>query len=207
MTIAQNLSEIKDRICRACEDAERDPADVTVIAVTKTRTVDQIKETIDAGIIHFGENRVKEALEKWPDLKGDHVTLHLIGPLQTNKVKQAKEIFDVLHTLDRSTLLDEMQKQGWVPPSFVQVNTGEEEQKSGLMPLELRGFMTGLASKPKGLMCIPPVNDNPSHHFAFLARLARKYELPSLSMGMSDDYEAAIRCGATHIRIGSALFA
>lgn len=202
----QRFTEINERIRRACDDAGRDPHNVTLIAVTKTRNVDQIREAMDLGITHFGENRVQEALEKWPAVKGDN-TLHLIGPLQSNKVKQASQIFDILHTMDRVSLWEEMHKERWTPPFFVQVNTGEEPQKSGVLPSELETLLHAIDSTHLcGLMCIPPVDDSASPHFAFLNRLAKQHGLPQLSMGMSNDFEAAIRCGATHIRIGSLLF-
>lgn len=202
----QRLADITDRITRACDDAGRDPTSVTLIAVSKNRDADALKEALDLGLRHFGENRVQEAAEKWPDLKTDSLTLHLIGPLQTNKVKQAAGIFDVLHTLDRASLADELLRTGWTPPCFVQVNTGEEEQKSGLAPDALAGFLAETTLKPQGLMCIPPVDAPAALHFALLATLAKRAGLPQLSMGMSDDFESAIRCGATHIRVGSALF-
>ncbi len=202
----QRLADITDRITRACDDVRRDPSGVTLIAVSKNRDADTIKRALDLGLSHFGENRVQEAIEKWPALKSSGVSLHLIGPLQTNKVKQASAIFDVLHTLDRPALVEELVRTGWAPPCFVQVNTGEEEQKSGLAPDELAAFLKDCPLKPQGLMCIPPVDAPAALHFALLATLAKRHFLTSLSMGMSDDFESAIRCGATHIRVGSALF-
>lgn len=202
----QRLADIHDRIERACDEVERDPSAVTLIAVTKYTTTDKIKEALDLGLRHYGENRVQDAMEKWLELKAKDVTLHMIGPLQSNKVKQAASLFDALHTLDRASLAQEMIKAQWTPSCFIQVNTGEEEQKSGVAPRDLEALLKDLPHQPHGLMCIPPQDDVPSLHFALLATLARRHGLSHLSMGMSADFEAAIRCGATHIRLGSALF-
>jgi pyridoxal phosphate enzyme (YggS family) len=204
--VKQRLSDINEKIKRACEDAKRDPSSVTLIAVTKYTSVDKIKQALDLGLRHFGENRVQDACERWPALKAKGVTLHMIGPLQSNKVKQSASLFDVLHTLDRVSLAEDMLRADWTPPCFVQVNTGEEAQKSGVSPQDLDALLRELPFAPQGLMCIPPQNDPPSLHFALLATLAGRHGLTQLSMGMTADFEAAIRCGATHIRLGSALF-
>ena len=202
----QRLADISDKIARACESVKRDPFSVTLIAVTKYVQEDAIKQALDLGLRHFGGNRVQHAAAKWPALKQDDVVLHMIGKLQSNKMKQAAQIFDVLHTLDRLSLAEEMQRLNWVPPCFVQVNTGEEDQKSGVRPQDLEALLEDLPIKPQGLMCIPSVDEPPALHFALLATLARRHGLPQLSMGMSADFESALRCGATHIRLGSVLF-
>lgn len=200
------LDTIHDRIRRACDAASRDPAEVTLVAVSKTQRPDAIKAAMDLGLTHFGENRVQEAQEKWPGLLQSGVKLHMIGPLQTNKVKQASALFDTLHTLDRPTLAAAMTAANWHPPCFVQVNIGEEPQKSGVAPADLAAFLQTLSFPIQGLMCIPPYGDMPVPHFTLLKNLAVRHGLSRLSMGMSGDFEAAIRCGATHIRVGSALF-
>ncbi len=202
----QRLKDISDRIENACAFAGRDPDDVTMIAVTKNRNIDQIKQLIDCGVTHFGENRVQEASEKWDALKSDDQTLHMIGALQSNKVKQASALFDVLHTLDRPSLLKEMIKENWHPSCFIQVNTGHEDQKSGITPHDLEVFIASIPFDINGLMCIPPQDEPASLHFALLNNLARHHKAHALSMGMSNDFEAAIKCGATHIRLGRILF-
>lgn len=191
-------------------------AQPTVIAVSKTHSAERIIPLLEAGQRHFGENRVQEAAAKWPGLRALYpdIALHLIGPLQTNKVKAAVELFDCIHSLDRPSLAkalaSEFGKQGRSLPLFIQVNTGEEEQKAGIAPLELAGFYRwcteALHLPVTGLMCIPPVDEDPEPHFTWLAEQASKLGLPHLSMGMSGDFEMAIRHGATHVRIGSALF-
>ncbi|MDX5360435.1 MAG: YggS family pyridoxal phosphate-dependent enzyme [Alphaproteobacteria bacterium] len=211
------LAGIRDRIAAAARDAGRDPAEVTLVAVSKTHGPDRIAPLIAAGQRTFGENRVQEAAAKWPDLKAANpdVELHLIGPLQTNKVKDALALFDVIETLDRPklafALADGIAKAGVKAPRlFVQVNTGEEPQKAGVAPSDLGGFLrtvreeAGLAVD--GLMCIPPVDEEPALHFGLLTNLARDHGLKVLSMGMSADYEVAVRLGATHVRVGTALF-
>lgn len=205
-TIASNLAAVRARI----------PQGVTLIAVSKTHEVNAIREAIAAGQRVFGENRVQEAATKFPALKAETpaLELHLIGPLQSNKARDAIALFDAIHTLDREslaqTLAVEIKRAGRSPKLFVQVNTGEEPQKSGLPPKETLAFITrcrdefGLAIT--GLMCLPPADEEPSPHFALLLKLARTAGLPHLSMGMSNDWQAAIALGATHVRIGSAIF-
>jgi hypothetical protein len=212
---AQNLSAILARI-EAARKAALAPAPATaLIAVTKTHGPERIRPLLDAGHRVFGENRVQEALGKWPALKAEFsdIELHLIGPLQTNKVREAVGLFDAIHTLDRPRLADALKKEiehtGRGPTLFVQVNTGEEPQKAGVAPggapaLIARARELGLPVR--GLMCIPPVDAVVAPHFALLAKIARAHGLPLLSMGMSADFEIAIRFGATHVRVGSALF-
>jgi pyridoxal phosphate enzyme (YggS family) len=191
-----------------------DQRPVTLIAVTKTVSADRIAPVIAAGHCDFGENRVQEAEGKWPALRTADTRLHLIGPLQTNKVAEAVALFDVIHTVDRPKLAEklaaEMQKQQRFPSCFVQVNTGLEPQKAGVLPAEADAFIARCRDDWKlslvGLMCIPPVAEEPSPHFAFLREIARRNRLTGLSMGMSSDYEIAITLGATHVRVGSAIF-
>ena len=213
---ADRLGEITDRIGRAARDAGRVAGDVALIAVTKTYGAEAILPVIAAGQRIFGENRVQEAKAKWPPLREAHpgIELHLIGPLQSNKVRDAVALFDAIHTVDRlkiaAALAEEMAAQGRRPRLFIQVNTGEETQKAGAAPREAEGLLNAcqdrLGLTIDGLMCIPPFEEPPEPHFELLAQLARDLGLPSLSMGMSADFEAAIRCGATHVRVGSALF-
>ena len=186
---------------------------VILIAVAKTHGPERMIPLLKAGHRHFGENRVQEAQEKWPALKAQYpdIVLHLIGPLQTNKVKEAVALFDVLHTLDRPKLADslanEMEKTHRRLPCLVQVNTGEEPQKAGISPQETADFLTQCHHLPvRGLMCIPPATDNPAPHFGLLQQLAKKHGLPDLSMGMSSDFEMAVSLGATYVRVGSAIF-
>ena len=216
ITAAERLAEVRANIAAAARAAGRDPAEVTLIAVSKTFPAAAIEPVIAAGQRHFGENRVQEAREKWPALKERHpdVTLHLIGPLQTNKVKYAVRLFDVIHTVDRpklaAALAREMEKRGRNLPVFVQVNTGEEPQKAGVPPGEADAFIEACRDEYGlnviGLMCIPPVDEEPALHFALLEKIARRNGLAKLSMGMSRDYETAIAFGATHVRVGSAIF-
>lgn len=191
-------------------------ADVTLIAVSKQQPLEKVQAVLDAGQRVFGENRVQDAQERWLPLKAQYpdVVLHLIGSLQTNKVKDAVALFDVIHTVDReklaTELASEMKKQNRPLPCFIQVNTGEEEQKGGVLPQDLEKLFE-FATKQAGLniiglMCIPPENELPDMHFALLHKMAKKLELSGLSMGMSSDFDIAIRYGATHIRVGSALF-
>ncbi len=213
---AAALLEVKARIAAAATEAGRDPLAVTLIAVTKTYGAAHILPTISAGHRDFGENRVQEAEGKWPELKASHpdLALHLIGPLQTNKARDAVALFDAIHTLDRPklahVLADEFQRAGRALRLFVQVNTGEEPQKAGVPPREAAAFVaqcrTEFGLTVAGLMCIPPVDEEPALHFALLAKLARENGLQQLSMGMSGDYEQAVRFGATHVRVGSAIF-
>ncbi len=213
---AARLIEIQDRIAKAARAAGRDPRSVHLIAVSKTFDAEAIKPVLDVGHRLFGENRVQEAKAKWPGLRAHYpdVELHLIGPLQSNKTKEAVELFDAIHTLDRpkiaKAIADEMQRQGKRLKLFVEVNTGEEPQKAGIMPAEAGAFVAhcrnDLGLDITGLMCIPPVEEEPAVHFAFLSKLARECGLAELSMGMSSDFEAAVELGATYVRVGSAIF-
>lgn len=210
------LTDVTARIATAAREAGRDPASVTLIAVTKTFSAADIFPVLAAGHRHFGENRVQEAKGKWPELRRTypHVALHLIGPLQSNKAKEAVELFDAIHSIDRPKIAEavaaEMKKQGRTLELFVQVNTGEEPQKAGIMPRETAAFVALCRGELKlpitGLMCIPPVDDEPAVHFAFLLKLARELNLVRLSMGMSSDFETAVELGATDVRVGSAIF-
>lgn len=210
------LETVRNRIAAAAREAGREPASVSLIAVSKTFEAEAIEPVIAAGQRLFGENRVQEAKAKWPALKARYpdIELHLIGPLQSNKAREAVELFDVIHTVDRPkiavALAAEMQKLGRTPRLFVQVNTGEEPQKAGILPKDASQFVAYLRTELKliidGLMCIPPVEEPPAVHFAFLAKLAREVGVSALSMGMSADYETAINLGATHVRVGSAIF-
>lgn len=214
--IETNLKQIRVRIDAAASAAQRDPADVTLVAVAKTYGPDAVEAALAAGQRVFGENRVQEAQGKYPPFKARHpdLDLHLIGPLQTNKVKEAVALFDAIHTLDRpklaATLASEIARTGKRPALFVQVNTGAEPQKAGIMPDSADAFIAACREVHgltiAGLMCIPPVADPPAPHFAFLAEMAKRNGLAHLSMGMSGDYETAIALGATHIRVGSAIF-
>lgn len=213
---ADRLAEVKAKIAQAARDAGRDPADITLVAVSKTHGADRVRELLQAGHRVFGENRVQEAQEKFPALKAEYpdLQLHLIGPLQTNKAREAVALFDVIQSVDRdrlaATLAKEMARAGKRPECFVQVNTGEEAQKAGVLPADLDAFIATCRETHKlpvvGLMCIPPVDDEPALHFALLAKMAARHDLAKLSMGMSADYETAVRLGATHVRVGSALF-
>lgn len=208
-----NLSEVKNEIAKTAADCGRKPA--VLVAVSKTHGVDKILPLIEAGQRVFGENRVQEAMEKFPSLKEKYpdLKLHLIGPLQTNKAKEAVELFDVIETIDRVELAEklakEMKKQDKNIPCFIQVNTGEEPQKAGIVPRETFSLLEKcreLRLNIIGLMCIPPVDDEPAPHFAFLKKLAKQAGMSELSMGMSADYPIAIQQGATYVRVGSALF-
>lgn len=215
-TVAANLADVRARMARAARIANRDPAGVTLVAVAKTHGADHVRAAIAAGHLAFGENRVQEAKAKYPALKAEHPTLdlHLIGPLQTNKAREAIALFDAIHTLDRDSLAEtlgiEMKRAGRTPKLFIQVNTGEEPQKAGVPPAEALAFIErcrAVHGLPiAGLMCIPPADEQPAPHFALLQKLAREAALAELSMGMSGDYEAAIMLGATHVRIGTAIF-
>jgi len=209
------LTDITTRIEQAARDADRDPSGITLIAVSKVQPNARVAAVLDEGHRAFGENRVQEAAGKWPDFleSYDGIDLHLIGPLQSNKTRQAFELFDAIHTLDRPKLAKTFarlaQEMGQCPPLFVQVNTGEEPQKAGIAPDDTDAFLKdckALDLPVQGLMCIPPVDETPSLHFALLRKLADRNGLSGLSMGMSDDFEQAIAFGATHIRVGSALF-
>ena len=187
-----------------------------MVAVSKTHAADRVRELLDAGQRVFGENRVQEAEEKFPALKAGYpdLKLHLIGPLQTNKAREAVALFDVIESVDRerlaATLAKEMARGGRRPDCYIQVNTGEEPQKAGVLPAEVDGFVAACRDTHKlpimGLMCIPPVDEEPAPHFALLAKMAARNGLATISMGMSADYETAIRLGATHVRVGTALF-
>ncbi len=210
------LARVEGEIMRACEDARRDPASVTLIAVSKTFGADAISPVIAAGQQVFGENRVQEAKAKWPALIEAHpaIRLHLIGPLQSNKAKEAVALFDAIHSVDRASICEalakEIKSQNRNPQLFVQINTGEEPQKAGIAPSDADAFIARCRETHglmiSGLMCIPPVNDPPAPHFALTAKIAARNGLPNLSMGMSADYAVAIQMGATHVRVGSAIF-
>jgi pyridoxal phosphate enzyme (YggS family) len=215
VTASENLGTIVARIDAARKAALAPAPSTTLIAVSKTHSAAQIRPLLDAGHRVFGENRVQEAQVKWPALKAEYpdIELHLIGPLQSNKTREAVALFDTIHTLDRPKLADslkaEIARSGRAPTLFVQVNTGEEEQKAGVAPKDAPALIATArdAGLPlKGLMCIPPVDVEPSPHFALLSKMAKEHDLPLLSMGMSADFETAIRFGATHVRVGSALF-
>ena len=212
---AQRREEILRRIARAAELARRDPADVQLIAVSKGRSPQQIEELIEAGQRDFGENRVQEALTKWPPLAARYgdLRLHGIGRLQSNKAAEAVKLFDTIHSLDRASLLDalvkEAEKATRFPSVYVQVNIGEEEQKGGCSIDEIGSLIAAVRSSPlplAGLMAIPPLDVEPSPYFALLAKLGRRHDVTGLSIGMSGDFEAAIMLGATAVRIGTALF-
>ena len=213
---AANLSDILARIAAARKKAVAPAPSTTLIAVTKTHEADAIRPVLDAGHRVFGENRVQEAMGKWPALRAAYrdIELHLIGPLQSNKTREAVEAFDAIHSLDRPKLAHalkaELEKSNKSPTLFIQVNTGEEPQKAGIAPQDTAAFIAlcrdELRLPVKGLMCIPPNNENPAPHFALLQKLARENGLPLLSMGMSGDFESDIKFGATHVRVGSAIF-
>lgn len=215
-TPALRLATVRERIAASAGEAGRAASAVTLIAVSKTFEADAIQPVIDTGQRVFGENRVQEAQRKWPPLRSRHpdIELHLIGPLQSNKAKEAVALFDCIHTIDRpkiaAAVAAEMKAQDRAPRLFVQVNTGEEAQKAGIAPAAAVDFVAHCRRDLKlaiaGLMCIPPVDDMAAVHFAFLAKLAQEAGVDSLSMGMSADYEAAISLGATHVRVGSAIF-
>lgn len=213
---AERLKAVAESIARTARGEGRDPASVTLIAVSKTFDAEAIEPVLAAGQRVFGENRVQEAKTKWPALKERYpdVELHLIGPLQSNKAHDAVMLFDVIHSLDRPSLAEalkrEIDKTGRRPRLFVQVNTGEEAQKSGVTPGEVDAFIAQCRDvwnlPVAGLMCIPPADEPPSPHFALLAKIAARNGLPGLSMGMSADFEQAVMLGATHVRVGSAIF-
>ena len=213
---AERLKAVADSIARTAREEGRDPASVTLIAVSKTFPVEAVEPVLAAGHRVFGENRVQEAKAKWPALRErcPDVELHLIGPLQSNKARDAVTLFDVIHSLDRPSLAEalvrEMERTGRRPRLFVQVNTGEEPQKAGVAPAEADAFIAQCRETWKlpvvGLMCIPPVDEPPSPHFALLAKIAARNGLSCLSMGMSADFEQAVMLGATHVRVGSAIF-
>jgi hypothetical protein len=212
---ATRLADVRANIARMCKPARREAASVTLIAVSKTHDAGAIQPLLDAGQRVFGENRVQEAQGKWPALKAAHpdIELHLIGQLQSNKAEEAVALFDVIHSLDRPSLLTAlakaMDKTGRRVPCFVQVNIGDEAQKGGCPIAELPAFLEAVraAEVPlAGLMCIPPADTEAAPFFALLAKLAADHRMAGLSMGMSGDYEAAVMLGATHVRVGTALF-
>lgn len=210
-----SLPDITTRIADACARADRSPAEITLIAVSKVQPDARVEAVLDAGHRVFGENRVQEAQGKWPAWKERYagVELHLLGPLQSNKARPAMELFDVIHSVDREKLArriaDMAQEIGTCPDLFLQINSGEEDQKAGVLPADADAFIRTVRAMDvpvKGLMCIPPVDETPSLHFSLLAKIAARNGLTGLSMGMSADFEQAIAFGATHIRVGSAIF-
>jgi len=210
------LDHVRAEIARACRDARRDVASVTLVAVSKTFAAEAIEPVIAAGQRVFGENRVQEAKGKWPPLLERHagIQLHLIGPLQSNKAKEAVALFDAIHSVDRPSLCDalakEIAKQGRQPTLFVEINTGAEPQKAGVLPQDADAFLAACRDSygltVSGLMCIPPADEAPGPHFALTAKIAKRNGLTLLSMGMSADFATAITLGATHVRVGSAIF-
>lgn len=214
--VHEGLKKVLNGVVQAAQAAGRDPAGVTLIAVSKTFDAPEIVPVIEAGQRVFGENRVQEAKGKWPALKmrWPDVELHLIGPLQSNKAAEAVQLFDAIHTVDRPKIAEaishEMRKQGKALKLFVQVNTGREPQKAGIDPDEADAFLKTCREEHgleiSGLMCIPPVEEDPAPHFRLLAEIAKRNGIAALSMGMSGDYATAIACGATHVRVGSAIF-
>jgi pyridoxal phosphate enzyme (YggS family) len=216
MSAPEALKSVRIEIARACKDAGRDIADVMLVAVSKTFEAGAIEPVIAAGQRVFGENRVQEAKGKWPELMAKHagIELHLIGPLQSNKAKEAVALFDAIHSVDRASLCEALAKeivaQQRSPLLFVQVNTGAEPQKAGVLPQDADAFLAACKDKYgltiSGLMCIPPVEEAPGPHFALTAKIAKRNGLQLLSMGMSADFADAIALGATHVRVGSAIF-
>ncbi|MDG1861831.1 MAG: YggS family pyridoxal phosphate-dependent enzyme [Yoonia sp.] len=209
------LEAIRTAVANSCQKAGREVDDVTLIAVSKVQSNARVAAILDQGHRVFGENKVQEAAGKWPDFREIYsgIELHLIGPLQTNKARQAMELAQAIHTLDRpklaTTIARLAQEMGHCPDLFIQVNTGEEDQKAGCLPAEADTFIKDALAMDlpvRGLMCIPPVDEEPSLHFALLAKIAARNGLKGLSMGMSSDFETAIALGATHVRVGSAIF-
>jgi pyridoxal phosphate enzyme (YggS family) len=215
MPVQENISEIKTKISKSCTHSGRKVDDVTLVAVSKFQDDGKIDEALNAGLRVFGENRVQEAESHWAERRATYpdLQLHLIGPLQSNKAKDAVALFDVIETIDRDSIVEaiakECSKQNKNPICLIQVNTGNEEQKAGVSLNDLPALIKkchDLKLNLQGLMCIPPVNEPAAFHFALLKKLAARHHLPLLSMGMSADFEKAIKVGATHIRVGSALF-
>lgn len=216
MTIADNLAQVQARIAAAARACGRAPDDVELVAVTKTHPADRIRDALAAGQLVFGENRVQEAARKFPALRAAFpaLRLHLIGPLQTNKAADAVRLFDVIETVDRpklaAALAAEMTKTGRRLPCFIEINTGEEPQKAGIAPRDADAFIAECRDRHRlqviGLMCVPPLNQSPTPHFSLLRDIAARNQLQRLSMGMSSDFEEAVRCGATSVRIGTAIF-
>jgi pyridoxal phosphate enzyme (YggS family) len=215
-TTDSRLAAVRQDIARACRDAGRATGSVTLVAVSKTFGAEAIEPVIAAGQRVFGENRVQEAKAKWPALRERHpgIELHLIGPLQSNKARDAVALFDAIHSLDRSSLAEalakEIARQGRTPLLFVEINTGGEPQKAGVLPEQADAFLKDCRDKyglkVSGLMCLPPADEPPAPHFALTAKIARRNEMNLLSMGMSADFEAAIALGSTHVRVGTAIF-
>lgn len=210
-----SLEDIQTRIHKSEAEAGREAGSVTLIAVSKQQPNDRVEAVLEQGHRVFGENRVQEAAGKWPAFREtfDGIELHLVGPLQTNKVRQAFDLCQYIHAVDRPKLAKTIariaQEEGHCPGVFIQVNTGEEDQKAGILPGDADDFINdckGLDLPVTGLMCIPPVDEEPSLHFALLAKIAARNGLKGLSMGMSGDFEKAIALGATHVRVGSAIF-
>src|SRR5947199_1882185 len=216
LTSTQGLARVRAEIAAACAEAKRDIASVTLIAVSKTFAADTIEPVIAAGQRVFGENRVQEAKAKWPALRATHpgLELHLIGPLQSNKAKEAVTLFDAIHSVDRPSIAEalakEIAKQGKRPTLFVEINTGAEAQKAGVLPEDADAFIKTCRETHRldiaGLMCIPPFEEAPAPHFALTANIAARNGLKLLSMGMSADFATAIAFGATHVRVGTAIF-
>lgn len=216
MNLPSGLIEVREKIARACRDAARDPASVKLVAISKTFDADAIEPVIAAGQRVFGENRVQEAKAKWPPLiaRDGDIELHLVGSLQSNKARDAVALFDAIHSLDRASLAEalgkEIARQPRRPTLFVEINTGGEAQKSGVLPQDADGFLAACRDRYElavsGLMCIPPVDEAPAPHFALTAQIAKRNGLKLLSMGMSADFETAIAFGATHVRVGTAIF-
>jgi pyridoxal phosphate enzyme (YggS family) len=210
------IAAVREDIARACRDAGRDPATVTLVAISKTFAAEAIEPVIAAGQRIFGENRVQEAKAKWPPLTARHdgLELHLVGPLQSNKAKDAVALFDAIHSVDRDSVAEalgkEIARQGRRPVLFAEINTGAEPQKSGVLPGHADAFIAACRDRYglsiAGLMCIPPQSEAPAPHFALTAKIARRNGLKLLSMGMSADYPVAIAFGATHVRVGTAIF-
>ncbi len=214
--VGANLAGIRERIAAAARAAGRSPGAVTLIAISKTQPIERVRAALAAGHRVFGENRLQEAKARWPALKRDYpdIELHFVGPLQTNKAADAVALFDVIHSVDRPKLarklVEAMNAAGRGPRCFVQVNTGAEPQKAGVAPEEADAVIAGLREDVglplAGLMCIPPADEEPAPHFALLAEIARRVGAPCLSRGMSADFETAVRFGATHVRVGTAIF-
>src|SRR5215468_785739 len=215
-TLETPLAKVRAEIASACRDAKRDPASVTLVAISKTFAAETIEPVIAAGQRMFGENRVQEAKAKWPALRERHpgIELHLVGSLQSNKAKEAVALFDAIHSVDRASVAEalakEIAKQGRTPTLFVEVNTGAESQKSGVLPDETDAFLKACRERYglsiAGLMCLPPADEPPAPHFALTAKIAKRNSLSLLSMGMSADFPIAIAFGATHVRVGTAIF-
>lgn len=213
--VQKHLQEVKDQLSKALKEVGRGPQSCQLVAVSKNHDADHVRPALEAGHRVFGENRVQEAMEKWPSLKADYkdVELHLIGSLQSNKAADAVGFFDVIETVDRMKLARAIKKAmddtGHKPRLYVQVNTGEEDQKGGVLPKDLPAFLADLVTlglHVEGLMCIPPTHEEPGLHFAFLHKLAKRHGVEKLSMGMSGDYQIAAQLGADYVRVGTAIF-